>query len=36
MANTRKSLVYKEVSSGSKILIFTGKLTGLKPWLAAF
>ena len=35
MANTKLSLIHIVATSGSKIPIFTGRLTDLKPWLAA-
>ena len=34
MANTNPSLIHIVAPSGSKIPIFTGKPTDLKPWLA--
>ena len=36
MANTNPSLIHIVATSGSRISIFTGRPTDLKPWLAAF
>ena len=35
MANTNPSLIYIVATSGSKIQIFSGRPTDLKPWVAA-
>ena len=35
MTNTKPSLIHIVATSGSKIPIFTGRPTDLKPWLVA-